>query len=254
MDQVLTRSSGLQDLRLLLIDTLFEEEDSLAREFLLRHSLKLTYLSVGNRLSDTCNPQFRLGAEGQCISQVATALWSRHDCPNLEFLDISNPGQFPQEFVPWLAMMVSAPNGPLIDDLTSQPTILDDPSTNSPSANDPSASKTLLSDMIEPWTPLKLLQFNDFNLQPEEWKVVIEALDLSTLETLNLHNTNFLVDELRILVDRIPRNASKTVALKDLDLRWSLMVHINDPDVQALNLSLKEKLPSLIIKGLEAAE
>ena len=86
-------------------------------------------------------------------------------------------------------------------------------------------------------TRLKRIDLSELKLQTEEWKSVIEAIDLSELQILSFFKSNLPLVGLQLLVDRIPDNPS----LKTLDIRFT---HSNP---RSLLDTLRRKAPSLTI-------
>ncbi|KAG0360774.1 hypothetical protein BGZ54_009390 [Gamsiella multidivaricata] len=102
MARVIDRSSYLQDfqfhVRNLLIDNVLESR------LLYRHREALTALRV------------HVVSHDSHVPWLAKTFLSRHDVRRLKKLRFKGEykGTFPQEYVPWLAAMVSSPNGPSI--------------------------------------------------------------------------------------------------------------------------------------------
>ncbi|KAI8349058.1 hypothetical protein B0O80DRAFT_460610, partial [Mortierella sp. GBAus27b] len=67
----------------------------------------------------------------------------------------------------------------------------------------------------QPLTRLKRIELDQSKFRTEEWKSVIEAIDLSELQTLNFYRSSLPLEGLQLLVNRIPDNPS----LKTLDIR-----------------------------------
>ncbi|KAF9953846.1 hypothetical protein BGZ65_004419 [Modicella reniformis] len=76
-------------------------------------------------------------------------------------------------------------------------------------------------------------------LHPQEWKAVIEAIDLSGLH-LNLYESNITHEAFKLLVDRIPDNTSK-VTLKALDTRGTSLAE--SADSHAMLAELQKRAP-----------
>ncbi|KAI8349056.1 hypothetical protein B0O80DRAFT_460598 [Mortierella sp. GBAus27b] len=67
------------------------------------------------------------------------------------------------------------------------------------------------------WTSLKWIHLDGVELQAEEWKSVMEAIDLSELQTLSFGGSNLSLEGLQLLIDRIPDYAN--VPLKTLNIK-----------------------------------
>jgi hypothetical protein len=72
-------------------------------------------------------------------------------------------------------------------------------------------------DLGTSWEALKKIVLCQVYLQPEDWLRVIEAMDLTTLQYLDLQSSNIPLEQLRVLVNRLTHTASG-VALKIIDV------------------------------------
>ncbi|KAG0005059.1 hypothetical protein BGZ65_012035 [Modicella reniformis] len=66
------------------------------------------------------------------------------------------------------------------------------------------------------WTALRKIIY--IKLQSEEWKTVIEAIDMSELQHLDLNRSDITHEEFKLLVDRITDNNTSKVPFKTLDI------------------------------------
>ncbi|KAG0314807.1 hypothetical protein BGZ99_007845 [Dissophora globulifera] len=128
------------------------------------------------------------------VGVVLGECWTRLDVQKLEELSICMGGTIEGidtlDIVKWVVSMAVAP--PCTTGAVSQ------------KQDDPLVS----------WRPLKSFKLH-MNLCPEKWSMILEALDYSTLEGLDLSHSNFDVVELQILLDFIPANASLEIDLRD---------------------------------------
>jgi hypothetical protein len=86
------------------------------------------------------------------------------------------------------------------------------------------------------------------DLSPQDWVVVIKAIDLSTLEELRFDDCNFSQEQLKLLADRIADSRS-LLPLKLLDLRGSKVPEANTPEMHVILTKIMEKAPHLRIEG-----
>ncbi|KAG0217859.1 hypothetical protein B0O80DRAFT_533517 [Mortierella sp. GBAus27b] len=113
----------------------------------------------------------------------------------------------PENFMPWIQAMVMAP---LPCNLES----------------------TLLS-----WAPLKKLQLRNMELYPKEWAQIIKSLDMSTLEHLDLQETNFSEKQFNLLTDRASSvNAVVKTPLKVLNLDCTEFAIVMDAQTREARL------------------
>ncbi|KAI7822382.1 hypothetical protein BC939DRAFT_453973 [Gamsiella multidivaricata] len=233
IDRVLSRSNKLQDFSIYLRGPFTGNP---AGTWLLgRHKEKLTSLDAKVAQADLDIP---------CLAEI---LPMRRDLPRLSSLTILSSGlntqahlAFPQECVPWLAAMVSAPGNPII------------PTPPSSNLSEPPAAlySVTEADTSILWEPLRNVWLYVFSLQSEEWKTVIKALDFSTLETLGLRGTDFSTNELHVLVECIPEDGA-AIPLMVLDFTSSALFESSgDSEVRSLCETLTSKAPRVTIKGL----
>ncbi|KAG0363953.1 hypothetical protein BC939DRAFT_183360 [Gamsiella multidivaricata] len=222
MDRVMSRSDQLQDLRIYLKNPLFGDRGD--RRLLHRHREKLTELAVNVTTRDSHIPR------------LAKIFPTRRDVPKLKSLYFRNQAMahFPQEFIPWLVAMISAPNNPSVQKSPlpeSMRVPLAPPSIKASTDTSPT------------WEPLREFKLLGFLLQPQDWRTLIEALDVFTLETLDFRYTNFSVNELRTLVQCIPDNSSEVV-LKYVYLKETMLSQqFHSSEIQSLCATLEKKAP-----------
>ncbi|KAG0003640.1 hypothetical protein BGZ65_001499 [Modicella reniformis] len=93
-------------------------------------------------------------------------------------------------------------------------------------------------------TRLGLVQL-DVSLQHDDWRTVVETLDLSTLEELFVAQSNFSFEELELLVNRIVESDVSQVRLTTVRVDLQLL---QNNDVTALCKRLGEKAPNVQIQ------
>ncbi|KAF9353019.1 hypothetical protein BGX26_009204 [Mortierella sp. AD094] len=232
-----------------------------------RLSLRLDGLDEGSRLKKSV---WLLGKHGKCLNtlilhsklpdlwipQLAEALPTRDGLPLLEdfhllcydnsSLDamaiLSDKTITTKSSVEWIAAMVS-----------SQPHVLW--SSTRPSTPDgfpTNQSLVTAAETPDVWTSLRSISLKGIHLQPGDWLTVIEAIDFSALESLNLVGSNFDLEQLEILVDCILADNESQVPLNSLQLNYTNLVdYMDDEAPWELLAELEEKAPLLVIQGLE---
>ena len=160
------------------------------------------------------------------FSRVASSFPTRNNFPALESFEINfsalespelalrmdSASQWPFRGVTipshltlWIVAMVSAPlQSPASSSASEllQDTITDGQNTHS------------VSDSARSWTPLKKVMLRGVKLQLDEWRRIIEALDVSALEYLDLGASNIAEEQLKIdptTDNNAPKWLSKTV-------------------------------------------
>ncbi|KAF9979903.1 hypothetical protein BGZ65_005837 [Modicella reniformis] len=172
--------------------------------FLITHGRRLTVLSLG-------------GDSIENWPQPSQATLTKQDFPVLQELNMHGCAL-------WIASMVAA---------SPQPSHISP--TTPPSTDDKLPARTRQRG-------LKHLNLNFLTLQREDWKAVINAIDLSVLERLNFTVTNFSQKELTILVDRIAEYASRTL----LPSRYMYFKRTDLRNDDLGTLALFEKLQKLL--------
>ncbi|KAG0348381.1 hypothetical protein BGZ54_004638, partial [Gamsiella multidivaricata] len=182
MDRIMDRSSYLQEFQLHVRNPLVD--DAVESRLLHRYREALTALKVQVAPHDSYFPW------------LAKTFLTRRDVRRLKDVCFRNEykGTFPQEHVQWLAAMVSSPN-----DLSSQESSLSQSLAN---PQVPPSAKAA-ADIPTAWEPLQKFELSGFSLEPEDWKKVIEALDFSSLKTLDFSRSNFSIEQFKTLVDCI---------------------------------------------------
>ncbi|KAF9939512.1 hypothetical protein BGZ65_010304 [Modicella reniformis] len=224
MERVISRSESLDRF---IVDCQFlniESEREKASWLLSRHSNKLTGLSFQEDGSD------------QVKSWLVETFPTRQVFPKLTDLHLVLPYNSEYEnsnpaYVSWLSNMVSAPCSPqmLFDVLECMS----------------STSKT--------WLSLKGLSIQLNTLKQEEWETVIQAIDFSMLEALDLTGTNFDVVQFDCLINRLGNEVAPPLRFLDLSLSL-LSKNAHFAELPAKVKAFKECAPRVTIKGLENIE
>ncbi|KAF8938438.1 hypothetical protein BGZ58_000891 [Dissophora ornata] len=220
------------DPRSLTSDGLDSMDKVIERSYsLMNFSLQIQYL---NEDSQQEKAQRLLAQHGKVLSSVtleseSTDLWMpkfasvAHDCAQ------------------WIAAMVSAPPQ------------LPQPQTTTPSSQLPpgALSSDVSSSAAETWKSLQDISLKGVQLEPEDWKVVLETLDFTALEKMNFEDTNFSLEQLEVFVNAVPDGTSLESPLKVVQLGHTPLVkHDDAPVLQALYVKLEKKAPLAKIEGL----
>ncbi|KAI7823331.1 hypothetical protein BC939DRAFT_451733 [Gamsiella multidivaricata] len=222
--RVMDRSSYLQEFQLHVRSPLID--DAVESRLLHRHREALTALKV------------QVASHDPHIPWLSKAFLPRRDVRRLKDVCFHSEfkGTFPQEYVPWLAAMVSSPNDPSVQKSPLPQSLANPQVPPSPGA----AADTPMA-----WEPLQKFELSGFSLEPEDWKIIIEALDFSRLKTLNFSRSNFSIEQFKTLVDCIS-DAGFDVPLEHFDFRGStLSVQIMSSKMQQLRETLSEKAPQI---------
>ncbi|KAK3813098.1 MAG: hypothetical protein J3Q66DRAFT_412498, partial [Benniella sp.] len=109
-------------------------------------------------------------------------------------------------------------------------------------------SSDLATNTLKTWSPLKRLILRYVDLEPRDWAVVIEDLDFSALQELDLSHTNFSLKELVLLVRSVGK-VDLTLPLRFLGLAYTQLRKREDmPQLQAASDALKEKAPGAMVE------
>ncbi|KAF9353251.1 hypothetical protein BGX34_011714 [Mortierella sp. NVP85] len=153
----------------------------------------------------------------QWLPQIALTFPTRDCFPSLMSFGMSPTlvTSLPSICVPWIVAMVSSPPRgavSLANPSSSQQNISDEKGT-------PQESVTR-----GPWTPLRKIVLSRIKLQPEEWRLVIEAMDFSELEHLRFGHSNLSREQFRLLIDRIPDRKIFKAPFKFISVRGTNLV------------------------------
>ncbi|KAF9354672.1 hypothetical protein BGX34_010881 [Mortierella sp. NVP85] len=141
----------------------------------------------------------------------------------------------PSTCVPWIANMVSASR---------------QPGFSSPPVSPRRQEFRLDAEAIDSWPSLKHVSLQRLVFRPEDWKVIIEAMNIPMLEHMDFKGSNFSQEQLKVLIDRIPDNGVSTIPLKVLDVADTDLP--KGPDTRALLGILQRKAPFVKVMGLSA--
>ncbi|KAG0001571.1 hypothetical protein BGZ65_003365, partial [Modicella reniformis] len=217
LDSIIKRSPNFKDLGLYMeIDNESHLEEALS--LLSRYGSMLTMLQLISHSLEKWLPR------------IVSSFPTRNSFPNMVSLELVM-GALPSGLVPWIVAMISAPPQATLWSLYSQSLsqgIVD-------KHNSKSGSVTTGS-----WPVLKKIVLRGVHLHPQEWKTVIEAIDLSELQYLDLSWSNITHEAFKLLVDRISYNTSK-MPFRILDVRLSSLVR--SADSHAVFAELWKKLP-----------
>ncbi|KAK3821171.1 MAG: hypothetical protein J3Q66DRAFT_398236 [Benniella sp.] len=187
-----------------------------------------------------------LGPYGRFLTMLELYAWpectssfpTRSSFEKLESLIFTlDPGSvLSSRAVSWIIAMVSAPRGRF-------------PPTNlKPLSLD--AIDTEGAQSKESWTSLKSITLSNLKLEPEEWRGVIEAIDFSALQHLNLKGSNFTRMQFEQLKDRLIREDLIDLPLKTIDIEDVVLHGRSDlRSMTALKEVLSERAPLATVEG-----
>ncbi|KAF9948772.1 hypothetical protein BGZ65_007835 [Modicella reniformis] len=114
-----------------------------------------------------------------------------------------------------------------------------------PEAHDPwiVAMLSIPPDQPFPSIPLEMVRL-DASLQRDDWRTVLKTLDLSTLGELVVTFSNFSLEELELLVNRIVDSDVSQVRLTTLRVHSRVL---ENSDAKVLHAMLREKAPNVQI-------
>ncbi|KAG0217860.1 hypothetical protein BGX31_000106, partial [Mortierella sp. GBA43] len=210
------------------VDIGADKEFKMAQSLLLRYRASLSQL----RLSRGTLERW---------SWITSVFPTRRSFPAIESLELS-PGPFmpTQDLIRWIIGMVSAP--PQGKSSSSQP--VSESSVSDWGAPRPSPGST------ESWTPLRKIILRWVDLKPCEWIALLEAIDFSVLEHLDVCESTFAQEQFSLLVERISEIIPSSVVLKTLEVGNTDLVRYNNPTVlSAIFGELLNKNPSVKIVG-----
>ncbi|KAG0222238.1 hypothetical protein B0O80DRAFT_502515 [Mortierella sp. GBAus27b] len=187
------------------------------------------------------------------LMEIVSSFPTRESFPNLTRFGIVHQEKsirIPSFCVQWIVQMIPAPPPDLASAL---------PSYRIQESGSPSVELARITH-LDLWYVILL---------PEEWRMVIEAIDFSALQQLDLTGSNFGEDQFKLLIDRVPDNATEMVPLRvlllgDTDLvrvtssAALLSVALGNMDLvkttisralKALSASLREKIPLVDIRS-----
>ncbi|KAK3821127.1 MAG: hypothetical protein J3Q66DRAFT_148131 [Benniella sp.] len=229
LEDIIQQSPNFKSLGL-YVGTRIESRLQEAMELLRRHGTILSKLQL-------------YGPETDTFSKVASAFSTRDYFPVLASFELY-PHTIPPNLLSWIVAMVSAPSQRLASSTSSQ-----QPSQDTAADEQ---SKHRASEPVESWTPLRKVVLHDVRLQPEEWRMVIEALDISALECLDLGRCNMLQGEFEMLVDRLTGDDALDIPLKTFNVWESNFAKTTDfGTLDTMLEKLRKKAPLIrIILGL----
>ncbi|KAI8603156.1 hypothetical protein EDD21DRAFT_442262 [Dissophora ornata] len=225
MDRVIERAEILDDFSLELNELEDKSQRDKADRLLNRYANRLQGLFLDGNASNQWIPHVKALIPGRLsLPHLTRFCLTNSDNPYLSRTDVQ-----------WLAAIVAAPPTPCAP--CSFP--LDTPPTSS--------SETLL-DVSNTWTPLTGFFLWRIQLWPEDWKTLIEAIDFTTLEELDFQSTNFSIEQLQVLVNRVSNYTEPEIPLKKLNLRYTALEDsANRETISKLLMTLEMKAPWLTI-------
>ncbi|KAI8594367.1 hypothetical protein EDD21DRAFT_421828 [Dissophora ornata] len=225
MDQVIERAEHLDYFFLSLQGLKDKSRRDKADRLLRRHANKLQGLAMGGNTSNQWIPHIKALIPGRLsLPELTEFGLSDFDKPYLSRADVQ-----------WLAAIVAplpTPCPPCLFPLHTPPT----------------SSSAALPDVSDTWTPLTKFSLRNFQLWPEDWRTLIEAVDFTALERLNFEGANFSFEQLQVLVNRISYYTKPKIPLEELNLRNTALEDSANPEtISRLLMTLKMKAPQLTI-------
>ncbi|KAF8929558.1 hypothetical protein BGZ58_008863 [Dissophora ornata] len=232
MDQVIARSQKLEQLRLDLggLETAFGQEKAL--RLLSQHGMTVSDLVLHGKSADSWIPSIGSHFPTRCELPKLTSFTL--ECPDTP--------QVPYDFAQWIAAMISGP--------PQLPTSLSDSKTPSQDTTIPEPMRES-TETSQGWKALRVIKLGNIKLHPDNWRIVINAMDISALDVLDFENSNFSREQLDVLADCIPDSDDLDVSLKELTLNGTdLVKYVNLDALKKVVAKLKEKAPLVQVKGL----
>ncbi|KAI8355774.1 hypothetical protein B0O80DRAFT_447901 [Mortierella sp. GBAus27b] len=202
MSRVIERSHDVCQLHVNVAEAHSKVEMEKARYLISRHSRNLHSLEMNGLFPD------------EWILENSTLYPTRDDLPQLSSFILKDAGNnlnIPRDThcsddmrsgssfnnAQWISRMVSAP--PQLSASLHPPiSILDQ--------DEPLTERA----MNHSWQPLHTVELVGFMFQPEDWQLIIRALEFSSLRRLSFENSNFSSAELDLLIDCIPEISNPT--------------------------------------------
>lgn len=164
------------------------------------------------------------------IPKIKEICATRGDLPQLESLELVHKSltAVPHSYAQWLVTMISAPGAS--------------------------------TDTERTWQPLKGIRLENMSCVGKDWGTIIEAIDLTCLETLSFENSDMGVREFRVLISRFSTSGrgSRDIPLRTLNLRGtdvSRIQRLEDfQELTGLTLKLRAMVPKLDILGLSVLD
>ncbi|KAK3825376.1 MAG: hypothetical protein J3Q66DRAFT_327608, partial [Benniella sp.] len=161
------------------------------------------------------------------IPKIKDLCATRDDLPQLESLELVHKSltAVPHSYAQWLVAMVSSPPG-------------------------------TAADVQGTWRPLKCIRLENMSCVAKDWGTIIEAIDLTYLETLSFENSDVGLREFGVLINRFSDggHGSCEILLKSLNLQGtdlSRVQRLEDfQELTDLSLKLRAMVPMLDILGL----
>ncbi|KAF8940798.1 hypothetical protein BGZ58_004712 [Dissophora ornata] len=227
MVRVIGRSKGLERLGFTLQKLHDEDRRMAAARILDPHKGIISSLLLEGSAADSWIPEIE--AACSCRSDVRNL-----DTFKLVCSDSQDVWQDNQELsldrAQWIAAMVSSP--PVLSPILP-------------------AFESIL-ELPQAWRSLQEIQLHFLRLSPQGWSAVIEAIDLSALETLSLDDTNFSLEQLQLLIKRIPEPNTSAVPLKVVSLFNTDLDKCCEPRaMKEAYVWFREKTPRTKIEGLK---
>ncbi|KAG0226041.1 hypothetical protein B0O80DRAFT_498333 [Mortierella sp. GBAus27b] len=224
LDNVIRRSKGVESLSMICTASGVQFERENAQWFLEHHGRALTKLCIHASSPDELKKWF------EHVFPTKEVLPGLNDL-QLTLIGFPIPPQ-PSPYIQWLVEMISTPSYAMSMDAGSN------------------ASQSLSNDSSKKGSSLKRLSLNGATLIQTDWARVIEAIDFTALEELELKDTNFSRDTFDKLTKYIGNmDAAGPLPLGTLDLSDTKLGNLDDELLGILE-SFRDKATHAVIHGL----
>ncbi|KAF9361426.1 hypothetical protein BGX34_007136 [Mortierella sp. NVP85] len=217
----------------------------------LGHDIKLIQ-SLLIRYSTIISKIQLCGGTPEQWSGTSSSFPARHHFPVLESFMVMLLPQFKEsrslvrqswQSTSWITTMVSAPSP-----RGSTASIVQlYPQRATSDTDDPSIVHDGTT-LAESWIPLRKIVLRHVKLWPKEWRTVVEALDFSVLEHLDLQGSNFSMKHFKLLMERLFKHSDSNIPLQTMDVVGTHLAKETDQrTLEEMMAPLRKKTPSITI-------
>ncbi|KAF9350201.1 hypothetical protein BGX34_001355 [Mortierella sp. NVP85] len=185
---------------------------------------------------------FCFSGGSQRFSNFISSFPTRSSLPSLESIEFSSARlYYSSDIVSWIITMVSGP-----------------PQEPPPSAASQSLLQTAVgvqtnssaAEPTRPWKPLRKIMIRNGILEPDAWKGIIEAIDLSALDHLDISGSNIPQEQFRLLVGRISEDGAFNLPLRILNVVGTEVTKTTDSKtLDTMVTDLRRNIPTLQVLG-----
>ncbi|KAI8349085.1 hypothetical protein B0O80DRAFT_460680 [Mortierella sp. GBAus27b] len=230
LGRTIERSPQLMGLILFLPNMNLPGNVETTQALLSRHGKKLHGVSLYGK------------SPGQWLPQIASSFPTRNCFPVLRKIEIlfSKRASIPSNCVSWIIAMVSAPPQDFDSSSWDDLVVEQQPSSD---IHHGSGIRNI------GWMNITKVCLENVVLGPEEWEMVIKAIDWSSLQQLSFASSNFAENQMKLLVDCVTGCSTEMMPLRSVSIWNSDVVMKTDSGaLEAILAPLKEKLPSIDIR------